>query len=431
MTALTSNPLRATVRGPWAGFVLRRTRRLVVSLAALVTAAFAMIHLIPGDPVRAALGPTADPALIEARRHSLGLDESLPKQFGHFVGHLFQGRLGDSIGAQMPVSEIVAGRLPATLQIAVPAFALILLIAVPVGMTAAVLTKDGRRRQGELAFTGITGLLGAVPEFLLAVGLIAAFAVMWPLFPVASRAGLDSYVLPILALAVVPAATLSRIVRVETLRVLGEDYMRTARRRPRPHHRPRIGDGAMSSLELQLVFQNPYASLDPRMTIGASVAEALPRTERPRGTPARTRRAARDAEVARCLELVGIDPARAALTPDALSGGQRQRVALARALAARPGVLIADEITSALDVSVQGAVLNLLRGLQRELGFAMLFISHDLAVVRHLSDQVAVMDGGRLVERGPAERVLEDPEHPTTRDLISCVPTLALAEEAP
>ncbi|MFF9652272.1 ABC transporter permease [Streptomyces sp. NPDC014622] len=234
MTALTSNPLRATVRGPWAGFVLRRTRRLVVSLAALVTAAFAMIHLIPGDPVRAALGPTADPALIEARRHSLGLDESLPKQFGDFVGHLFQGRLGDSIGAQMPVSEIIAGRLPATLQIAVPAFALILLIAVPVGMTAAVLTKDGRRRRGELAFTGITGLLGAVPEFLLAVGLIAAFAVTWPLFPVASRAGLDSYVLPMLALAVVPAATLSRIVRVETLRVLGEDYMRTARAKRLP-----------------------------------------------------------------------------------------------------------------------------------------------------------------------------------------------------
>ncbi|OKJ39110.1 ABC transporter permease [Streptomyces sp. CB01580] len=234
MTALTPNPLRATVRGPWAGFVLRRTRRLVVSLAALVTAAFAMIHLIPGDPVRAALGPTADPALIEARRHSLGLDESLPKQFGDFVGHLFQGRLGDSIGAQMPVSEIIAGRLPATLQIAVPAFALILLIAVPVGMTAAVLTKDGRRRRGELAFTGITGLLGAVPEFLLAVGLIAAFAVTWPLFPVASRAGLDSYVLPVLALAVVPAATLSRIVRVETLRVLGEDYMRTARAKRLP-----------------------------------------------------------------------------------------------------------------------------------------------------------------------------------------------------
>ncbi|MFE4797945.1 ABC transporter ATP-binding protein [Streptomyces sp. NPDC056708] len=186
---------------------------------------------------------------------------------------------------------------------------------------------------------------------------------------------------------------------------------------------------------VQLVFQNPYASLDPRMTIGATVAEALPREAVSRETPARKapareRRAACDAEVARHLELVGIDPARAVLTPDALSGGQRQRVALARALAARPAVLIADEITSALDVSVQGAVLNLLRRLQRELGFAMLFISHNLAVVRYLSDQVAVMDGGHLVECGPTERVLERPEHPATRNLISCVPTFALAEEA-
>ncbi|MFD7069978.1 ABC transporter ATP-binding protein [Streptomyces sp. NPDC059913] len=181
---------------------------------------------------------------------------------------------------------------------------------------------------------------------------------------------------------------------------------------------------------VQLVFQNPYASLDPRMTIGASVAEALSGRADGRRSPRRERRAARDAEVARCLELVGLDPSRAALTPDALSGGQRQRVALARALAARPAALIADEITSALDVSVQGAVLNLLRRLQRELGFAMLFVSHNLAVVRHLCDQVAVMDGGRLVECGPADRVLARPEHPTTRELLSCVPELALSEEA-
>ncbi|MFE7108198.1 ABC transporter ATP-binding protein [Streptomyces sp. NPDC057575] len=181
---------------------------------------------------------------------------------------------------------------------------------------------------------------------------------------------------------------------------------------------------------VQLVFQNPYASLDPRMTVGASVAEALSGGAAGRRAPRRERRAARDAEVGRYLELVGLDPSRAVLTPDVLSGGQRQRVALARALAARPAVLIADEITSALDVSVQGAVLNLLRRLQRELGFAMLFISHNLAVVRHLCDQVAVMDGGHLVECGPAERVLALPEHPTTRELISCVPELALAEEA-
>jgi peptide/nickel transport system ATP-binding protein len=168
---------------------------------------------------------------------------------------------------------------------------------------------------------------------------------------------------------------------------------------------------------VQLVFQNPYASLDPRLSIGASVAEALPRERR-------RSKADRSAEVGRYLDLVGIDPARAAQTPDALSGGQRQRVALARALAARPGVLIADEITSALDVSVQGAVLNLLRRLQRELGFAMLFISHDLAVVRYLSDQVAVLDAGRLAECGPTAPVLADPEHETTRTLMASIPTL-------
>ncbi len=164
----------------------------------------------------------------------------------------------------------------------------------------------------------------------------------------------------------------------------------------------------------QLVFQDPYASLDPRMSVGEAVAEALPNGAR----------ASRAAEVARYLELVGIDPGRATLTPDSLSGGQRQRVALARALAARPAVLIADEITSALDVSVQGAVLNLVRRLQRELGFAMLFISHNLAVVRYLADQVAVMDGGRLVECGPADEVLRHPAHELTRTLLSCVPTL-------
>ncbi|MER8047682.1 dipeptide/oligopeptide/nickel ABC transporter ATP-binding protein [Streptomyces sp. NPDC094032] len=173
---------------------------------------------------------------------------------------------------------------------------------------------------------------------------------------------------------------------------------------------------------VQLVFQSPYASLDPRMPVGAAVAEALPPSRwSPRhGASAR----ARAEEAGHYLHLVGLDPARAKLTPGELSGGQRQRVALARALAARPGVLIADEITSALDVSVQGAVLNLLRRLQRELGFSLLFISHDLAVVRYLADHVAVMDHGRLVEHGPADRVLHTPGHAVTASLLSCVPTL-------
>ncbi|HEX4222366.1 MAG TPA: ABC transporter ATP-binding protein, partial [Pseudonocardiaceae bacterium] len=124
------------------------------------------------------------------------------------------------------------------------------------------------------------------------------------------------------------------------------------------------------------------------------------------------------AEVARLLELVELDADLARSFPGRLSGGQRQRVALARALAARPEVVIADEITSALDVSIQGTVLNLLR----KLGLSMLFISHNLAVVRYVASTIAVMYLGRIVEHGPAEAVLSDPQHPYSRDLVAAIP---------
>ena len=164
---------------------------------------------------------------------------------------------------------------------------------------------------------------------------------------------------------------------------------------------------------LQMVFQDPYSSLDPRMSIGESIAEAMPRG---------TSRTERRAEVERLLELVHLDPTRASARPSELSGGQRQRVALARALAGRPEVVIADEITSALDVSIQGAVLNLVRELQAELGLSMLFISHNLAVVRYVATHVAVMRDGRIVEQGPTEQVLASPEHDYTRELLAAVP---------
>jgi peptide/nickel transport system ATP-binding protein len=165
--------------------------------------------------------------------------------------------------------------------------------------------------------------------------------------------------------------------------------------------------------DLHMVFQDPYSSLDPRMTIGASIGETIPR-------PAT--RLDRRAEVTRLLELVELDADLAGTFPAQLSGGQRQRVALARALAARPEVVIADEITSALDVSIQGTVLNLLRRLLGELGMSMLFISHNLAVVRYVASSIAVMYLGRIVEHGPAEAVIADPQHPYSRDLLAAVP---------
>jgi peptide/nickel transport system ATP-binding protein len=174
--------------------------------------------------------------------------------------------------------------------------------------------------------------------------------------------------------------------------------------KPVPQTRPR---------PLQMVFQDPYSSLDPRMTIGASIAEILPRG---------MSRIERRDEVARLLELVHLDASRAKEYPARMSGGQRQRVALARALAGRPEVLIADEITSALDVSIQGSVLNLVRELQPELGLSILFISHNLAVVRYVATQIAVMFRGQIVEQGPAEEVLGDPRHEYTRTLLTALP---------
>lgn len=176
---------------------------------------------------------------------------------------------------------------------------------------------------------------------------------------------------------------------------------------------------------VQMVFQDPYSSLDPRMSVGASIAEAMPKG--PRGTS----RAERRTEVARLLELVHLDAHRASARPADLSGGQRQRVALARALAARPAVVVADEITSALDVSIQGAVLNLVRELQAELGLSFLFISHNLAVVRYVASHVAVMHHGRIVEQGPTARVLAEPADDYTRTLLAAVPGRRTEQRSP
>jgi oligopeptide transport system ATP-binding protein len=167
--------------------------------------------------------------------------------------------------------------------------------------------------------------------------------------------------------------------------------------------------------DLQMVFQDPFASLNPRLTVGAALAEPLrvhrvcPADEVP-------------ARVAELLTLVGLPAAAAGKYPHEFSGGQRQRVAIARALSLRPQVVIADEPVSALDVSIQAQILNLLAALVREMGLSLIFIAHDLSVVKHISDRVAVMYLGKIVELGPAADVIERPSHPYTRALVSAIP---------
>lgn len=215
--------------GPWGKFLARRLGRLVISLIVLVTVAFVMIRLIPGDPARISLGINASADVVDARRTAMGLDLPIWEQYFGFWRGLFTGDLGESFSLQMPVTTVIGQRLPATLEIAVLALVLMLVIAIPLGMIMAALTRGGRRRTLELGYTGVSGLVAVIPEFLIGVGLIYLFAVQFQLLPVAGRSGPESYILPVLALSIGGIAGVSRIVRSEALTVLGQDYIRTAR----------------------------------------------------------------------------------------------------------------------------------------------------------------------------------------------------------
>ena len=176
--------------------------------------------------------------------------------------------------------------------------------------------------------------------------------------------------------------------------------------------------------DFQMVFQDPYGSLDPRMTVEHIVCEPLT------AQPASPERSARRDLARATLEQVGLRAQDLDKYPHEFSGGQRQRIAIARALITRPRLIVADEPVSALDVSVQAQVLNLLHDLQQQLGLSYLFISHDLAVVQHLCDDAIVLSEGRIVERGAPQQLFHAPQHPYTQALVRAVPRIALQHRA-
>lgn len=181
MTSLATAPrvVASLTDNAWVRFAMRRLTRFVIAVWVLITASFLMIHLVPGDPVRAALGLTAPGSLVKLRRHELGLNDPLWLQYVHYLRGVFTGRLGTSMTSQLPVSDVISERLPATVELAVLAFLVAVAIAIPLGVAMGVLTRNGGGRRGELVFSSSSVVLGTIPDFLLGVGLVYVFGVHW------------------------------------------------------------------------------------------------------------------------------------------------------------------------------------------------------------------------------------------------------------
>jgi peptide/nickel transport system permease protein len=219
----------AVTQNIWVRFLVRRLLSGLLVLVVLVCSVFVLVHLVPGDPVVKALGPDAPQATIDRIRAENGFDQPLGQQFTRYLSHLAQGDLGRDFVTGVPVSETIGQRIGGSLQIAGAALVLVLAVSIPLGMLAGALTREGRRRRLEVGFVSVTSVFSSIPDYLIATVLAFLFAVQFQLFPVADSDGLDSLVLPVLAVSLHSIMSLTRLVRLETLNVLAQDYIRTAR----------------------------------------------------------------------------------------------------------------------------------------------------------------------------------------------------------
>jgi peptide/nickel transport system permease protein len=226
--------VRAARTNPWLRFLLRRGFSLVLVIAVLVVASFMLVRLIPGDPALVVAGPDANEAQIATIRRALGLDDPPIDQLTNYVTRVVRGDFGASFITREPVGRMIQQRIGTSLQLAGASLALVLIVSIPLGMLAGAFTREGRHRRGEVGFTAVTSIVGSLPEYLAATFLAFIFAVWLRILPVAGTEGWQSLVLPTLAISARPMAILARIVRVETLNVLAQDYIRTARSKRLP-----------------------------------------------------------------------------------------------------------------------------------------------------------------------------------------------------
>ncbi len=221
--------LRRAITNRWTRFSIRRLISLGIALCVLAVAIFLSVRLIPGDPVSATLGTDASPQERQRLRIELGLDRPAYEQFATYIENLVRGNLGRSFRTNQPVADILGERLVPSAQLAGTSLVLTLGLGIPIGILVGMLTEEGRRRRLDVVYQAVTQITATLPEFLFATVLAYVFAVRFQLLPAAGSEGWQTMVLPVAALSTVSVASMSRFVRVETLNVLAQDYIRTAR----------------------------------------------------------------------------------------------------------------------------------------------------------------------------------------------------------